>query len=129
MANIGHSISLDAPGPRAADVIEDYSTGIVKATFVNRATVCRFKPSRSLSSGEREWFCRSGRERCDTGLFFEPKQSSGNRQPRFAHADGRAATIYPVSRTRVWGNLMSPLQTAAEDEGLGPLFSGNRLAS
>jgi hypothetical protein len=113
---------------RAADVIEDYSTGIVKVTFCQPRDCLPFQVP-AETSVLRTGGVLSERPRTVCHRFvLRTKQPSGHPQPRFTDADWRAEVIYPASRTKVWGNLMSPLQTAAEDEGLGPLFSENRLA-
>lgn len=144
MADIRHSISISATRERvfpliasgsgfarwwAADVIEDYSTRIVEIAFFNRATVYRFKPIQSSAPWTAEWTCQTGKEWIGTRLLFELTETSGKTQLRFTHAGWKAETDYFVSCTKVWEELMLRLKAAAEGEGLGPLFSTDRLAS
>jgi uncharacterized protein YndB with AHSA1/START domain len=144
MADIRHSISIDAPGERifpliasgsgfarwwAADVIEDYSTGIIEAAFFNRATVYRLKPIQRSTSWTTEWMCQTGEEWTGTRLLFELTETSGKTHLRFTHADWKAETDYFISCTKVWEKLMLRLKAAVEGKGLGPLFSKDGLAS
>ena len=144
MADIRHSISIDAPRERVfpliasgsgfrrwwtADVIEDYSTGIIEAVFFNRSTVYRLKPIHSSASWTTEWMCQTGQEWTDTRLSFELIETSGETQLRFTHAGWKAETNYFFACTKVWEELMVRLKAAAEGEGLGPRFSKDGLAS
>ncbi|MDR3570897.1 MAG: SRPBCC domain-containing protein [Candidatus Pacebacteria bacterium] len=144
MADIRHSISIDALRERvfpliasgsgfsrwwAADVLEDYSTGIIEARFYNPATVYRLKPIQNSTSWTTEWMCQTGEEWTGTRLLFELKETSGKTELRFTHADWKAETDYFVSCRKTWEDLMLRLKAAAEGGGLGPLFSKNVLGS
>jgi uncharacterized protein YndB with AHSA1/START domain len=140
MADIRHSISVDARRERVfpliasgsgfarwwtADVLEDYSTGIIEVVFFNRATVYRLKPIRNSTSWTTEWMCQTGEEWTGTRLLFELREASGKTELRFTHADWKAETDYFASCTKTWEDLMLRLKAAAEGGGLGPLFSKN----
>jgi uncharacterized protein YndB with AHSA1/START domain len=144
MADIRHSISIDALRERVfpliasgsgfarwwtADVLEDYSTGIIEAAFYNRATVYRLKPIQNSTSWTTEWMCQTGEEWTGTRLLFELRETTGKTELRFTHADWKAETDYFVSCTKIWEDLMLRLKAAAEGGGLGPLFSKNVLGS
>ena len=144
MADIRHSISIDAPIDRvfpliasgsgftrwwAADVTEDDSTGIIELAFFNRATVYRLKPIPSSASWTTEWLCQTGQEWTGTRLLFEPTETNGKTQLRFTHADWKAETEYLRSCTKVWEELMLRLKAAAEGTGLGPRFSKDGSSS
>ena len=144
MADIRHSISIDALRERvfpliasgsgfarwwAADVIEDYSTGIIEVALFNRATVYRLEPIRSSTSWTTEWMCQTGQEWTGTRLLFELIETVGNTNLRFMHVNWKKETDHFVSCAKVWEELMLRLKAAAEGKGLGPLFSRDRLRS
>ncbi len=144
MADIKHSISIDAPRERVfpliasgsgfarwwtADVTEDYPTGIIEVAFFNHATVYRLKPIRSSTSWTTEWMCQTGQEWTGTRLLFELTETSGTTQLRVRHSGWKAETDYFVSCTKVWEEMMLQFKAAAEGNGLGPLFSKDRLRS
>jgi len=137
MADIRHSISIDALRERvfpliasgsgfarwwAADVIEDYSTGIIEVAFFNRASVYRLKPSGTSTSWTTEWVCQTGQEWTGTRLLFELTETDGKTQLRFTHNAWKAKTDYFISCMKVWEELMLRLKTVAEDGAVGPLF-------
>jgi hypothetical protein len=144
MADIRHSIAIDAPRERvfpliasgsgftrwwAADVIEDYATGIVAVSLFNRATVYHLRPIRSSTPWTAEWLCQTGQEWAGTRLLFEPTETNFQTQLRFTHADWKAETDDFHSSTKVWQELMLRLKAAAEGNGLGPRFLKDGLAS
>lgn len=144
MGDIRHSISIDAPRERvlpliasgsgfsrwwAADVMEDYATGVVEVAFFNRTTVYRLEPIPTLKPWTTEWLCQTGQEWAGTRLLFELTETDLQTHLRFTHADWKAESDYFRSCTKVWGQLMLRLKAAAEIEGLGPLFSKDGLAS
>jgi uncharacterized protein YndB with AHSA1/START domain len=144
MAGIRHSISIDAPRERVfpliasgsgftrwwtADVIEDYSTGIIEVAFFNRSTVYRLKPIRISVSWTTEWMCQTGQEWTGTRLVFELIETNGKTQLRFMHDDWKGETDYFFACTKVWEELMVRLKAVAEGQGLGPRFSRDGLAS
>ncbi len=143
MANIRHSISMDAPPERvhalvgsgkgfsqwwAADVTEDPSTGEVSLGFFNRATVYNLKLLHITPPTEAEWLCETGQEWSGTKLRFEITPQKKGTLVRFTHADWKAETDYFVSCTTVWGELMFRLKAAAEGKGRGPLFAQTGMA-
>src|ERR1700683_2226333 len=125
MADIRHLITIDAPRERvfpliasgsgfarwwAAEVIEDYSTGIIEVAFFNRASVYRFKPIQGSTSWTTEWMCQAGQEWTGTRLLFELTETSGKTQLGFTHADWKAETNDFVSCKKVWEELMRRLK-------------------
>jgi hypothetical protein len=143
MPDIKHTISIDAPRERvfpliasgsgftrwwAADVTEDYLTGIIEAAFFNRSTVYRLTPIRSSTSWKAEWMCQTDQEWTGTRLLFELIETSGKTQLHFTHAGWKAETDYFFSCTKVWGELMIRLKAVAEGADLGPGFSKGGLA-
>jgi uncharacterized protein YndB with AHSA1/START domain len=144
MADIRHLITIDAPRERvfpliasgsgfarwwAAEVIEDYSTGIIEVAFFNRASVYRFKPIQGSTSWTTEWMCQAGQEWTGTRLLFELTETSGKTQLGFTHADWKAETNDFVSCKKVWEELMRRLKAAAEGKCLGPLFPKDGVGS
>jgi hypothetical protein len=138
MANIRHSISIDAAPPRilplissangfsqwwAADVSDDPSTGRVTLSFFKGATVYLLDPVRDTPSGEVAWLCQSGDEWKGTKLQFELTFNGKSTLVKFAHALWQAETDYFISCNTTWGALMYRLKSASEGSGRGPLFT------
>jgi len=144
VADIIHSIAIDAPRERvfpliasgsgftrwwAADVVEDYSTGIVEVGLFNRATVYHLRPIQSVAPWAAQWLCQAGQEWTDTRLLFEPTETNFQTELRFTHADWKAETDGFHSWRKIWQELMLRVKAAAEGNGLGPLFLRDGLAS
>jgi uncharacterized protein YndB with AHSA1/START domain len=137
MANIRHSVSIDAAPPRilplissadgfsqwwAADVSEDAS-GSVKLSFFKGATVYILDPVRDTPPGEVAWTCQSGDEWKGTKLQFQLAFNGKHTVLKFTHGLWQAETDYFVSCNTTWGALMYRLKSAAEGSGKGPLFT------
>jgi hypothetical protein len=138
MAHIRYSISIDAPRERifpliasgtgfaqwwAAEVSEDYATGIIELAFFKRTTIYRLKPIHESNTWTTEWLCLTGQEWAGTRLVFELMESCGETRLSFTHADWKSKTDYYAACMKVWEELMLRLKNAAEGGALGPLFS------
>jgi uncharacterized protein YndB with AHSA1/START domain len=143
MADIRHSILIDAPAQRvyplissahgfsqcwAADAATHTSSGAVELGFFNRATLYRLDPGRMSPPLEAEWACVTGQEWSGTRLLFRLEARGAQTLLRFTHADWAADTDYFVSCTTTWGELMFRLKSAAEGKSRGPLFLAASLA-
>jgi uncharacterized protein YndB with AHSA1/START domain len=141
MADIIHSIAIDAPAERvhplvssanglsewwAADVTEP-GGGIVELGFFNRGTIYTLQPVRIAVPFEAEWLCKSGKEWAGTKLIFKIQKNGEKSVVHFTHADWVAETPYFISCNTTWGGLMFRLRAAAEGKSQGPLFLKNGL--
>jgi len=141
MADIRHSIEIDAPRERVRQLVTSASgfsqwwaadsgpkdNDAVELGFFNKSTLYRLRLE-AQSAAEIVWLCESGEEWKGTRLRFKLGDSGSATNLRFKHEGWASETDYFTSCNTTWGELMYRLKAAAEGKSQGPLFLANSLA-
>jgi len=141
MADIRHSILIDAPAERVRSLVisaagfsewwaadsSGTEDGAAELGFFNKSTVYRLRLE-SQPAQEILWRCETGEEWNGTRLRFALTDSGPTTTLRFMHEGWANETDYFTSCNTTWGELMYRLKAAAEGKSRGPLFLTDGLA-